>query len=166
MRLAWLRRATDGYVPQAYDQLADAYRRAGLDDDAKKVMIAKQVQRRETLGPLGKVASFTLGAPVGYGYQDLARRRGARRDRCDRLARVHAGASGTHGRNSSGATQMPDFRGLLYSLDAVLPVVNLGQEIAWSPQGFAQIWYGFSVLVGWLLGLGLVAFLTARFFRE
>jgi hypothetical protein len=30
----------------------------------------------------------------------------------------------------------------------------------------AHYWYGFSAVVGWLLGLGLVAFLTARFFRE
>ncbi len=164
-RLAWLSRATDGYVPQAYDQLAEAYRRAGLDDDAKTVMIAKQVRRRETLGTLGKVVSVTLGAPVGYGYRTW-------RAAAALLALVVIGwivfslAHPAHMTATRPEAQLPDFRALLYSLDAVLPVVNLGQEISWSPQGVAHYWYGFSALVGWLLGLGLVAFLTARFFRE
>jgi hypothetical protein len=50
---------------------------------------------------------------------------------------------------------------------AVLPVVNLGQETAWAPTGLLyELWYVFSVLAGWLLGLGLIAALTAALFRE
>jgi hypothetical protein len=164
-RLAWIARATDGYVPQAYDQLASVFRRAGRDDDAKKVMIAKQVRRRETLSPLGKAASYAFGLTLGYGYRTS-------RAAAALVAVVLIGwhvfqlAYPSHMTATRTANQLPHFNALLYSLDAVLPVVTLGQESAWSPQGVAQAWYGFSILAGWLLGLGLVAFLTARFFRE
>jgi hypothetical protein len=164
-RLAWLERADDGYVPQAYEQLAAAYRRAGQDEDAKRVMIAKHVRRRSTLPPLGKVASFTLAAPVGYGYRTW-------RAAAALAAIVVIGwfvfstAYPSHMTAIRPSSELPNFSGLLYSLDAVLPVVNLGQETAWSPRGVAQIWYGVSAILGWALALGLVALLTARFIRE
>jgi hypothetical protein len=164
-RLEWVARATDGYVPQAYDQLATVLRRAGRDDDAKKVMIAKQISRRDTLRPLGRAASYTFGATLGYGYRTW-------RAAAALIAIVVVGwavfslAYPQHMTATRPTTERPDFHALLYSVDAVLPVVNLGQESAWSPRGAAQAWYGFSILAGWLLGLGLVAFLTARFFRE
>jgi hypothetical protein len=164
-RLAWLARATDGYVPHAYDQLAAAFRRAGRDDDAKTVMIAKQVRRRGTLSRAGKVASLAFGAPVGYGYRTW-------RGIAALVAIVLIGwpiFAHAYPKNMTAtraSKQLPEFHALFYSADAVLPVVNLGQETAWSPRGGAQAWYGFSVLAGWLLGLGLVAFVTARVFRE
>ena len=51
-------RATDGYVPQAYDQLAAVFRNGGRDDDAKKVMIAKQVRHRTTLRAAGQAGQL------------------------------------------------------------------------------------------------------------
>jgi hypothetical protein len=62
--------------------------------------------------------------------------------------------------------QLPQFQALLYSIDTVVPVINLGQANAWTPTGVYQYWYTFSVLMGWLLGLGIVAYLTAKLFRE
>jgi hypothetical protein len=50
-RLRWLERNPGGYSPQLYEQLAAAYRRAGRDDDARKVAIKKQRRRRQTLNP-------------------------------------------------------------------------------------------------------------------
>jgi hypothetical protein len=71
-----------------------------------------------------------------------------------------------HMRAIRPAGQLPHFQAWLYSIDAVLPVINLGQKSAWTPTGAAQIWYVFSVLAGWLLGLGFVAYFTAKLFRE
>src|SRR5262249_17456366 len=42
VRLKWLRRNAEGYSPQIYNQLAEAYQRAGSDDDVRRVLIAKQ----------------------------------------------------------------------------------------------------------------------------
>src|SRR5205823_6588778 len=41
-RLQWLRRNKSGYSPQIYDQLAAVYRAAGQDEDARRILIAKQ----------------------------------------------------------------------------------------------------------------------------
>ena len=47
LRLDWLTRNADGYVPQMYEQLANAYRNAGREEAARRVAIAKQWRRRE-----------------------------------------------------------------------------------------------------------------------
>jgi hypothetical protein len=68
-RLRWLEHDSSGYIPQPYEQLAAAYRAAGRDDDARKVAIAKQRRRRQTLNLSGKLWSSLLRWTVGYGYQ-------------------------------------------------------------------------------------------------
>jgi hypothetical protein len=164
-RLAWLNRAQEGYVPGAYDQLAAVYRRAGDDASAKQTMIAKYRRRREALGPLGRAANIAFETSIGYGYRTS-------RAIAALLAIVLVGwpvfalAYPAHMVATRPTNELPAFHGLLYSLDAVLPVVSLGQEAAWTPHGAIQAWYAFSILSGWLLGLGLVAFLTSQFFRE
>ncbi|MFI5685441.1 hypothetical protein [Streptomyces sp. NPDC051636] len=47
-RVAWIRRSP-GYSPQPYEQLASWYRKAGHDDDARRVLLAKQRHRRQIL---------------------------------------------------------------------------------------------------------------------
>ena len=164
-RLDWLRHANEGYVPHAYDQLAAVFRRAGRDEDARRVAIAKQRHRRDQLSGPEKAVSYVLDAAAGYGYRTW------------RVAYalltvvligwgVFAWAAYEHLTATRPVGQRTDFQPWLYSIDAVLPVVNLGQESAWSPTGAAQIWYAFSVLSGWLLSLGLIAILTATLFRE
>jgi hypothetical protein len=105
-----------------------------------------------------------LDAAVGYGYR-------TRRALGALLAVIGIGwlmfalASWDHLREIK--TQRPQFEPWLYSIDAVLPVINLGQESAWAPTGLVfEIWYAFSVIAGWLLSLGLIAALTAALFRE
>jgi hypothetical protein len=68
-RLEWLRRDVEGYIPQPYDQLASAYRRAGRDENARKVAVAKQQQRRQVLSPAGKTWNWILYLTIGYGYR-------------------------------------------------------------------------------------------------
>ncbi len=48
---------------------------------------------------------------------------------------IFAWASWDHLRATKSAGQLPDYAPWLYSIDSVLPVINLGQEAAWSPTG-------------------------------
>jgi hypothetical protein len=68
-RLAWVRRHPGGYTPQVYEQLAAAYRRAGQEEAARVVLIAKQWHRRQTLNLPGKLWNWLLYLTVGYGYR-------------------------------------------------------------------------------------------------
>ena len=163
-RLAWLARAEDGFSPGAYDRLAAVFRAAGREDDARDVAIARERARRRTLHRAGRWTSRFLGATVGHGYRPW--RAGAWL-----AAVVLAGwwLFGSLWRDdivpADGAQE--EFRPLLFSLDAVLPVVNLGQDDRWAiTGGGAQWWYAFSVLAGWALATVLVAALTARLVRD
>jgi hypothetical protein len=59
-RLDWLARDRHPYRPQPYEQLSAVYRRAGRDNDARTVAIAKQRARRRTLGLAGQLWSVLL----------------------------------------------------------------------------------------------------------
>jgi len=65
----WIRRGPLGYQPQPYEQLANCYRHAGHDDDVRRVLLAKQRQRRTALSAPGQAAGRLLDATVGYGYR-------------------------------------------------------------------------------------------------
>jgi hypothetical protein len=162
-RLRWLARAEDGFSPGAYDRLAAVLRAAGREDDARDVAIARERARRRTLHRAGRWTSRFLGATVGHGYRPW--RAGAWL-----AAVVLAGwwCFGSLWRDDMvAAGGDEEFRPLLFSLDAVLPVVDLGQDDRWNiVGGGAQWWYAFSVLAGWALATVLVSALTARLVRD
>ncbi|MET7938393.1 oxidoreductase, partial [Streptomyces sp. NPDC005322] len=64
-RVAWIRRHPD-YSAQPYEQLAAWYRKIGHDDDARRVLLAKQRHRRGTLGLPARLWGHLLDATVGY----------------------------------------------------------------------------------------------------
>jgi adhesin HecA-like repeat protein len=165
-RLAWLRSDPDGYSPQPYEQLAAIYRRGGRDQDARTVAIAKQRARRRTLGLAGRLWSLLLDALVGYGYRtwlagvwlmgfwlvgwavfDYAHAH-------EEL--VLARPDETH----------PGFQAAIYSLDTLLPVVDLRQQAVWIPRAGAQWWAWASILAGWVLTTAVVAAFTGLLKRE
>ena len=45
----------------------------------------------------------------------------------------------------------PSFQGAIYSLDTLLPVVDLRQQAVWLPHGGVQWWASASILAGWIL---------------
>jgi hypothetical protein len=164
----------EDYHPRVYEQLIAVYRRAGHDADARRVGIAKQRARQaavvEDLGqrkrwkwPIGaflwRVWSGFLGLTVRYGYHPW-------------LALVwlvglwvatwllfwvaDAGAAMTQIRESG-----PEFAAWLYSLDVVIPLIDLGHENFWQPDpatawgSLYQVWRAVATLLGWLLvGVG------------
>jgi hypothetical protein len=68
-RLDWLVRDQRGYAPQPYEQLAAVYRKAGRDEDARRISIAKQRARRRTIALPSRLWKLLLDILVGYGYR-------------------------------------------------------------------------------------------------
>jgi adhesin HecA-like repeat protein len=160
-RLRWLKLHPGGYTPQIYEQLADAYRRAGRAEGARKVGVAKQLRRRSKFNPF----NWLLYLTVGYGYRTW-------------LAAIwlaglavvgwwvftlaHPGYMIQATPNRTG----PVFHALAYTLDVLLPIVDLGQERAWTPTGWAAYWTWALIAVGWVLTTAVVAGLTGIFKRD
>ena len=69
--LALLQSATPAYAAQGYQQLAAAYRGAGLDRDARAVSVAQQRDRcaRGALAPAERRWARLAGLVADYGYQ-------------------------------------------------------------------------------------------------
>jgi hypothetical protein len=165
-RLEWLTNNPLGYRPQPYEQLAAVYRRAGRDHDARTIAIAKQRARRRTLNPPERLWSLLLDGLVGYGYRTwmaavwllgfwlvgwaVFDRAHSHRDM------VLAKPTEAH----------PGFHGAIYSLDTLLPVVDLRQQDVWIPRGAAQWWAWASIVVGWILTTAVIAALTGLLKRD
>ncbi|MEU5884515.1 hypothetical protein [Spirillospora sp. NPDC047279] len=162
-RLRWLARQQDGYAPRVYDQLAAACRRAGREEAARKVLIAKQWRRRRMLGPPGRLTNWLLYVTVGYGY----------RTRLAALWLAALLATGTWGFEVAYPDAMvrvdpkgPAFHAFGYTLDVLLPIVDIGQQKTWRPQGAAMYWSWTLVAAGWILTTAVVAGLTATLRRD
>jgi hypothetical protein len=64
-----------------------------------------------------------------------------------------------HFRAADGDAVTPKFQSLLYTLDLVLPVVNLHQRDAWIAEGPAQLGV-LLIIAGWVLASVLLAVVT------
>jgi hypothetical protein len=67
-RLAWLARMT-AYAAQPYRQLAAAYRAAGHEDEARRVLVAQQEHLHRTLTGWARLRHRLFGLALQYGYQ-------------------------------------------------------------------------------------------------
>ena len=162
-RIRWLATDPDGYAPNAYTQLADVMRKRGHAPEAKRILVESQRQRWRRSGPLRMpygTWSALLRFTFGYGYRPwlvLAW-----------LAAVIAGGSvyfdsvGTSA--FTEANGAPPFNALLYTIDSLLPFVDLGYS-KWVPKGSAHAVSSVVVIVGWLLASALVAALAGLFRR-
>lgn len=155
-RLRWLAKDPGGYLPQLYEQLAGTYRKAGRGEDARKVAIAKQRHRRQTLNPAGKAWSSLLRWTVGYGYQTW-------KAGIWLLALVALGwwvfdlAHPAHLAAAEPPGQRPWFNAGLYALDLLVPFADLGYQSAWIPSEWASWCYVAWNLAGWVLVSAVVA---------
>lgn len=166
-RLTWLSRSEPQYAPGNFDQLADAYRRAGDDHAARKVLIAKQRGRREGTESslLGRAWSRFLDLSVGYGYHPgrafvwlvVLLLLGTFLFAVPFADQVVA---------TSDAARVRGFSPFLYTLDLLLPVASLEQREGWAATGVARWVAVVLTLAGWLLGLTLVAALTGVFKQD
>ncbi|MGY0018896.1 oxidoreductase [Streptomyces sp. YJ-C3] len=160
-RLAWLR-FQPAYAPQPYEQLAAHYRRLGHDDEARRVLLTRERQRRVTQKPAGRAWGRLLDATVGYGYRPW-------------LAGIWlalltlAGSLVFHAftpvANKQG--EGPPFNPVAYTLDLLIPVGGLGQRGAWhwAEAGVQGLAYGL-IAVGWVLTTAVVAGVTRTLSRN
>ncbi len=188
-RLKWLERQypaerkewRGAFRPQPYDQLAAVLRRMGHEAQATGVLVGKQRHRRKygTMGKCARVWNWLMGATIGHGYKVgrvawwalglwllgaliLWQGYGA-----DLIVR-----SGSDEATPSGA----EFSPWIYSLDVLLPVVDLHQEAHWRPDptkgctilGYEaaragqaiRCWVWLEILGGWVLATLAVAGLS------
>jgi hypothetical protein len=164
-RLRWLQCDPRGYAPQPYEQLAAVYRRAGRDEDARRVAIEKQRRRRTTLSAPAKAWGLVLDGLVGYGYRTWL----AALWLLGFLALgtwIFAAAHPQAMTPTKPLDELPAFQPVVYALDVLLPIVDLRQQDAWLPHGFALWWSWVSILIGWILTTAVVAALTGILKRE
>ncbi|MFF3460166.1 oxidoreductase [Streptomyces sp. NPDC002730] len=153
-RVAWIR--GPGYNPQPYEQLASWYRKAGHDDDARRVLLAKQRHRRQTLLPAARVWGHLLDVTVGYGYRPwlagvwlLA------------LTLLGTLSFGTHSPNPVKQGEGAPFQPLVYTLDLLIPIGGLGQRTAWYWSNGSLQWLAYLLIAfGWVLTTAVIAGVT------
>ncbi|MEU0368862.1 oxidoreductase [Streptomyces sp. NPDC006283] len=160
-RVAWIRR-NPGYNPQPYEQLAGWYRKAGHDDDARRVLLAKQRHRRQVLSPAARVWGHMLDVTVGYGYRPwlagvwlVA------------LTLLGALSFGTHSPNPAKRGEGAPFQPLVYTLDLLIPIGGLGQRTAWYWTNDGLQWLAYLLIAfGWVLTTAVIAGVTRTLQRN
>lgn len=181
-RLDWLDEAAT-YSLQAYQQLATVYRQVGRDKDARRVALEKHRRRRKKLPFWLRGWSWFQDVTVGYGYRlynalFIVVALGVIGTILFRYAQTHdlmlSTAATPPGsiRADHCTRDYPCFTPYIYSLQLLLPVVNLNQTNFWLPNSFsgwgelllAYTWL--TIIFGWLLGVALVAGLGRVFGRD
>ncbi|MEU6774385.1 oxidoreductase [Streptomyces sp. NPDC046759] len=151
-RLDWVAAATAEYAPEPYERLAAVLRAAGEDEDAREVLLAKQRHRRETLPPAAKVWGYVQDWTVAYGYRPgRAAVWMAVLWAAGTLAFAHAGHPPVS-RDSH-----PYWSPALFTLDLLLPVIDLGQAGQWQLCGGWQWLAAVMILLGWILATTVAA---------
>lgn len=159
-RLHMLRRSMKGYLPQPYEQLASVYRATGQEQEARHVALAKQRARRDQLSPPGRVWSIVLEATVGYGYRTWLAGLWL-------LGLTVLGAVAFAGGHAISIVDRPlPFQSVVYTLDLLLPIADLGQERSWRFEGALQ-WVAWTyIIAGWVLTTAVVAGVTRALNRS
>jgi hypothetical protein len=160
-RLDWIRRDKDGYQPQPYERLAATYRAIGLDAEGRNVLLAKLRDRRKTQSIVRKGVGYLQDVLVGYGYRPF--QAGAWLIALQALGTLIFSwrpppilDDGHH----------PHFNAFFYTLDLLLPIGSLGQEIEYAPVGVYQLIANLLVAAGLLLGLTVAAGASRALSRE
>lgn len=171
-RLEWIRRSEqDNYTPQPYEQLAKVFSECGFDRAAKEIQIAKNRSyvKRAPVSKRRKFSRGALGVLLGYGYKPWkiifplfivwgfgwGFFTDGRNANVIQPTQVQAYADSSEEQGSLILKTYPDFIAPLYSLDAIIPLINLHQFIYWSPVDrtsfgrFILFYFTFHVIMGW-----------------
>lgn len=153
-RLGWLEREEKGYQPRAYEQLAACYNGIGHPTHAREVRYESERLAHHGKGLVARAWDAFLNITVGYGYKQLRALGwfvglwgiGAIVFSLNRPAPLRG-----------GGTSAPHFNGIVYPLDLMLPVANLGQKDAFNPAGPEQWLAYFLTVAGWVLATTVAA---------
>jgi len=172
--IAWLNRAE--FSGHAYEVMAAAYRSSGETGAATKVLMARESRRvrgcGESLG--SRTLLWLKGVTIGYGYRPmravllLVILEGIGttvfyfNQRIGHIVPRDLVSRGATGEKATGSVDYRSFHPLVYSLDTLIPVVDLGMESRWEPLRAKSTvvgrapwewgwWYlRLHVLLGWL----------------
>ena len=160
-QLQWLRLQTHrAYEAQPYDTLAAALRARGHDAAAVQVLIARYDDRRRARGPFALVLGFPYRLLVGNGFRTWWAGLWA-------LLLTLIGAEVFGLAYEQGfllpvktADEALPFQPFVYSLDVLLPILDLGQASAYLPiagSGGLQAFFWSQICFGWLLATAVGA---------
>ena len=163
-RTQWLLRAmeaskrkpggdNDGYLPQPYDELAAAYRRAGNDYDARRIQLAKCRQRNDVTSwrrfP-SKLWNYVQDVAIGYGYVPMRALIWLLGLYVFGVLLFRYGAKPV-----SITSAHPSFtlnNSVSYTLDLLLPASSLSDRQIWqSANGLGEVSAAGFVICGWVL---------------
>jgi hypothetical protein len=151
-RLQWLSRDPNGHQPQPYEQLAAHYNSLGQLAQGRNVLYARERIQRQGKGLVARTWSTLQDITVGYGY----RPRRALGWIC-LLLMTGSIVFSVAPPPPLQAGSAPHFNGIIYTLDLLLPVVNLGQKYAFNPGGAEQWLSYFLIAAGWTLATTVAA---------
>ena len=191
-RLEWIRSQYQGARPaafaaQPYEQLVDIYRQAGQDTEAREVAIARgrDLRRYGNLNWYRRFGNAFLDKTIRYGYQTWRAAAGLAAVFVAFLVLSIAGqhqhvivptasVSGLH--PVPTATQCtsdyPCFYPFGYTIDTVIPIINVHQADHWGPDAHAPagwLWVvgaWVATAAGWALATLLVAGYTGLVRRD
>ena len=158
-RLAWLRLEHD-FRPQPYAQLARYYRDGGRDDEARTVLLAGERRRRGRLSHPGRWWGWLQDATVGYGYRPMRA--------AGWLVLLFVVGTVVFSLNPPRAVEpgkAPVLLEPVYTLDVILPAVDLGQQSAYRPAG-ATVWLAYALQAAGLVLTSTVAAAATRQLRR
>jgi hypothetical protein len=145
-RLRWLERVMPDYAPGPYEQLAAAYRRAGDEEHAQRVLMARHQRRYAEADLVERIWGALQRWTVGFGYRPWLAV-------CWLVAFAVLGGAwfAANPPEPIDDGQNPVFNPWLFAADTLLPIVNLGQDGYWRLAGASQ-WIGSGlVAAGWIL---------------
>jgi hypothetical protein len=154
-RLNWLARDPGSRSLQPYQQLAALYANSGQPGQARQILYAAERRQRSVTSPPGRAWSFLQDITVGYGYRPA---RAAFWLGALLLAGSIIYAAAPPAPLDPSAT--PHFNPVIYTLDLLVPVVNLGQKNSYNPAGFEQ-WLSYLLIAaGWILATTIATSIT------
>jgi hypothetical protein len=151
-RLDWVAAATAEYNPEPYERLAAVLRAGGEDEDAREVLLAKQRRHRESLPPAAKLWGYAQDWTVAYGY-----RPGRAAVWMAVLWAAGSLAFAQAGHPPMKRGEHPEWSPALFTLDLLLPVIDLGQVGFWQLRGGWQWLATAMILLGWVLATTVAA---------
>jgi hypothetical protein len=146
-RLEWL--AKNAYEPQPYDQMARSYLRLGYEDSARKVQLAREKRRRDTLSARRKkIFAYLQEWLMGYGY--LPHRAVFPFVSVLLLGVVVFWVWQPHTIDGHKVTFNPIF----YTLNVLIPFLNFGQRDLWDSHSWVLEVFRVGLAgLGWVLAI-------------
>nr|WP_221375392.1 hypothetical protein [Actinoplanes polyasparticus] len=152
-RLDWMAAYATGFSPGPYDQLAAALTRDGREQEARQVLVVRERRRHHAMGVLGGLWGAVQNVAIGFGYRPL-------RALLWLLVVVAAGTGWFAWSGPLAAVkpdEAPTWDPFLYTIDVLVPLVDLGHDKAWDPVGADKAVTLTVMAAGWILATTVVA---------